>query len=107
MASNHQPTSLRALYSSPDAPTRTFHHDLSSSPVASDPSQKDENVKAKTAYLSELKGLVSTLQDEINAFLTERMEEDKKSAEAQGQKVSDKEAKEEENYGEEVVEDDD
>jgi hypothetical protein len=34
------------------------------------------------------------------------MEEDKKAAEAQGRQLSDKEAKEEENYGEEVVEED-
>jgi hypothetical protein len=46
------------------------------------------------------------LQDEINVFLTERMEEDKKEAEAQGRQLSAKEAKEEENYGEEVVEED-
>lgn len=46
------------------------------------------------------------LQDEINVFLTERMEEDKKSAEAQGSQQLEKEAKEEENYGEEVVEED-
>ncbi|OQE88900.1 hypothetical protein PENNAL_c0015G06887 [Penicillium nalgiovense] len=46
--------------------------------------------------------LVPKLQDQINVLLTERMEEDKKM---QGQ-LSAQEAKEEENYGEEVVEDD-
>ncbi|KAL4892432.1 hypothetical protein BDV59DRAFT_202574 [Aspergillus ambiguus] len=44
--------------------------------------------------------------NDINVFLTAKMEEDKKAAEAEGRKVSEKEAKEEENYGEEVVEED-
>lgn len=56
--------------------------------------------------MSELRDLAPKLQNDINVFLTERMEDDKKTAEAQGQRVSEKEAKEEANYGEEVVEDD-
>ncbi|KAL2703771.1 hypothetical protein AAEP93_004842 [Penicillium crustosum] len=64
--------SLNAVYTSPQS-TETFEHSL-----------------------------VPKLQDQINAFLTERMEEDKQ---VQGQ-ISAQEAKEEENYGEEVVEDD-
>ncbi|RMJ23152.1 hypothetical protein PHISP_05967, partial [Aspergillus sp. HF37] len=51
-----------------------------------------------TAYLAQLGQSTRKLQDDINAFLTERMDEDKKSAE-----VSESEAKEEENYGEENV----
>ncbi|KAL1851579.1 hypothetical protein Plec18167_002721 [Paecilomyces lecythidis] len=95
---------LQAQYSSPHPPTsHTFQHQLSSTLDAS--AAPEEAVKAKSEYLSELKGLVTKLQGEINVFLTERMEEDKKAAEAQGNKESDKEAKEEENYGEEVVED--
>ncbi|PYH31001.1 uncharacterized protein BO87DRAFT_429175 [Aspergillus neoniger CBS 115656] len=81
---------LHAAYVAPDQ-SRTFEHSISS------PLPSADAVPQK---------LVPTLQNDINVFLTERMEEDKKAAEAQGQKVSDKEAKEEENYGEEVVEED-
>ena len=42
------------------------------------------------------------LQDEVNSFLTAKMEEDKALASMVGGKVNDKE--EEENYGEEAVE---
>ncbi|KAL4905156.1 hypothetical protein BDW74DRAFT_178162 [Aspergillus multicolor] len=94
-------TRLSAAYTSPQL-NRTFEHTINS-PA---PSPSDENVKVKVAYLSELRKLVPTLQNDINVFLTERMEEDKKAAEAQGRGLSEKEAKEEENYGEEVVEDD-
>ncbi|KAK1140869.1 hypothetical protein N8T08_009742 [Aspergillus melleus] len=88
---------LRAVYTAPQS-THTFEHHLASSP--------SQDVQAKVTYLSELRKLVPTLQNDINVFLTERMEEDKKLAEAQGQKISAKEAQEEENYGEEVVEED-
>ncbi|OQE36164.1 hypothetical protein PENCOP_c012G01838 [Penicillium coprophilum] len=81
MASN---TSLNAVYTAPQA-TETFEHVFSTT---------TGTLAAKQAHLSELQSLVPKLQDQINVFLTERMEEDKK------------EAKEEENYGEEVVEDD-
>lgn len=97
--------SLRAVYASPQPSTQTFQHQLSSPPLTSDTSSPD-SVKTKVAYLAELRQLVPKLQDEINVFLTERMEEDRKAAEAQGKKGSDKEAKEEENYGEENVEED-
>lgn len=92
---------LHALYTSPQPSIQTqiFQHGLSPAPVPSDTS-------SKVAYLGELRQLVPKLQDEINVFLTERMEEDKKAAEAQGRKESEKEAKEEENYGEENVEED-
>ena len=113
MSTDSNTTTLRAVYTSPQPsiPSQTFQHQLSSPPVntsdtsSSSPSSP-ETVKAKVAYLSELRHLVPRLQDEINVFLTERMEEDKKSAEAQGSRQSEKEAKEEENYGEEVVEED-
>jgi hypothetical protein len=97
--SSDQANCLRAVYSAPQS-TETFEHSISS-PVPS-----SENVQSKVAYLSELRKLVPTLQNDINVFLTERMEEDKKSAEAQGRQLSEKERKEEENYGEEVVEED-
>ncbi|KAL4803173.1 EKC/KEOPS complex, subunit Gon7 [Aspergillus unguis] len=92
---------LQAAYTSPEL-NRAFSHTVN----APAPNPSDENVQAKVAYLSELRKLVPTLQNDINIFLTERMEEDKKAAEAQGRQLSEKEAKEEENYGEEVVEDD-
>jgi hypothetical protein len=95
--------SLQASYSSPHPPTsHTFQRAITSR------LDNDGSVAAKKAYLSELRGLVTELQGEINVFLTERMEEDKKAVGAQGQGVKDSEseAKEEENYGEENVEED-
>lgn len=89
-------TPLQAVYTAPDA-TKSFQHAIPMTSVtASDP------LAAKLAHLRALQSLVPKLQDEVNVYLTARMEEDKK---AQGQ-ASEKEAKEEENYGEEVVEDD-
>ncbi|RWA04927.1 hypothetical protein EKO27_g10179 [Xylaria grammica] len=79
-------------------------------------------VAAKTAYLSSLRAATTALQDQINAALTARMEQDVRDAATaaagpgakgaptttttQGGAVID-EADEEENYGEEVPEDDD
>lgn len=105
MASSQSTTTLRAVYTSPQPAnqTKTFQHELPSIPVVSDPAFP-EAIKAKSAYLASLRQLVPKLQDEVNVFLTERMEEDKKTAEVQGTKQSEKEAKEEENYGEENVE---
>ncbi|PYI09883.1 hypothetical protein BO78DRAFT_394736 [Aspergillus sclerotiicarbonarius CBS 121057] len=91
--------SLRAVYSAPQQ-SHTFEHTITSPFPSID-------VPAKVTYLAELRKLVPTIQNDINVFLTERMEDDKKAAEAQGRQVSDKEAKEEENYGEEVVEEED
>ncbi|CAF9926842.1 MAG: hypothetical protein HETSPECPRED_006433 [Heterodermia speciosa] len=98
MASNPQeenkaPT-LKADYTSPNA-SKTFEYSL--------PATDTTTTEGKTAYLSALQGSVTKLQAEINAFLTEKMEEDKVLASMAGQKVDDK--KEEENYGEEGVED--
>ncbi|PLB42712.1 uncharacterized protein BDW47DRAFT_97726 [Aspergillus candidus] len=96
-------TPLRAVYTSPQS-THSFQHTITAPlPLSDTPSP--ENVKTKVAYLSELRKLVPALQDDMNVFLTAQMEEEKKAAEAEGRKVSDKEAKEEETYGEEVVED--
>ncbi|KAJ6010428.1 EKC/KEOPS complex subunit Gon7 [Penicillium sp. IBT 35674x] len=89
-------TPLQAVYTAPDA-TKSFQHAIPmTSGTAADP------LATKLTHLRALQSLVPKLQDEINVYLTARMEEDKK---AQGQ-TSEKEAKEEENYGEEVVEDD-
>jgi len=64
----------------------------------------------RTAYLGSLRQATAELQDRINTDLTARMEEDKvREAEgkAGGAKVNGAvdEAKEEDNYGEEVEED--
>ncbi|CAI7618774.1 unnamed protein product [Penicillium manginii] len=68
---------LHAVYTAPDTDPKTFSHEFPSTDVPK-------------------------IQDEINVYLTARMEEDKK---AQGT-VSEKEAKEEDYYGEELVEED-
>lgn len=93
-STNPQNITLSGAYSSPDS-TRSFEHPISS-PL---PSDTKDQTNAKIADLAELKEQVPKLQNDINVFLTARMEEDKKSAE-----VSEKEKKEEENYGEENVE---
>lgn len=90
----NSPLNLQAVYTAPDT-TKVFTHEI---PAAS----STDSFAAKQSHLTTLQSLVPKLQEEINVFLTERMEEDKK---AQGA-ISEKEAREEENYGEEVVEDD-
>ena len=87
---------LTADYASPTT-TKTFTHPL---PAASKISNTDE----KTNYLSALRKSVVRLQEDVNNFLTTKMEEDKALAASAGVKVDDK--AEEENYGEEKVEDD-
>ncbi|KAH8899484.1 hypothetical protein GQ53DRAFT_816618 [Thozetella sp. PMI_491] len=64
----------------------------------------DAGVEAKIKYLKNLREAVISSQEEINRNLTARMEEDK-ARETQGPKTVVDEAKEEENYGEEVQED--
>ena len=86
---------LSAEYTSPQA-SHSFNQNLTTSPTPG-------STKAKTAYLSELRGAVTKLQSEVNTFLTQKMEEDKANAAGEGGKADEKE---EENYGEEVVEDD-
>lgn len=84
---------LQAVYTAPDA-TKTFQHAV--------PATLQPTPEAKQAHLTALQSLVPKLQEEINVYLTERMEEDKQG---QGQ-LSANDAKEEENYGEELVEED-
>jgi hypothetical protein len=71
----------------------------------------DGTVESKSKFLGDLRQAVVSAQEHINTELTARMEEDKaregSSAGTNGGKVSVDEAKEEENYGEEVQEDDD
>jgi len=98
---------LKAVYASLHSPTsHTFHHPVSSSLRAAT-SSGEEATRTKTAYLAELKGLVTEMQGEINLLLTERMEEDKKALAVLGStQDAEQEAKEEANYGEEAMEDD-
>ena len=91
-------TNLTANYASPSG-THTFSHTL--------PSSSATNVTEKTAYLSTLRSKSAELQSEINAFLTQKMEEDVKAAEGRPSKRSKKEEREEEMYGEEDPEADD
>jgi hypothetical protein len=69
-------------------------------------SARTDSKTAKTAYLSELRAAVGTLQHQINVFLTARMEEDRlRDGDLEG--GGERERREEENYGEEVVDDED
>lgn len=97
-------TVLSATYSSPN--DESFHHEASLPAVgsASDPA-------SKSAYLASLRQAVETAQADINRELTKRME-DEKARDAAANSTGGKanavdEAKEEENYGEEIPEDDD
>lgn len=86
---------LNADYAAP-ALIKEFRHPLPSSSVS--------NTEEKTQYLSTLRDSVVKLQDEINIFLTSKMEEDKVSAIDAGKRINEK--TEEENYGEEQVDED-
>lgn len=88
-------TTLRAEYQASTG-SKTFTHTL--------PSAVATSTTEKSAYLSALRGLVVQTQEEVNAFLTAKMEEDKTVASTAGVKADEKKA--EENYGEEVVEED-
>jgi hypothetical protein len=95
-----QPT-LSGTYTSPTNAPFTIALPISA-PIDS------TTVESKTKYLSELRQSVISLQDQVNKELTARMEEDKarEAAASNGTKIVDDE-KEEENYGEEVVEEED
>ncbi len=107
MPSPPQPI-LSATYTSPSS-TKTFTHPISAAlPSPETPTA----VQDKVAYLAELRGSTKQLQEEINVFLTQKMEEDKKATadvagvegpQEEGGKKKD-ELMEEENYGEEEVE---
>lgn len=86
-----QSTQLTADYAGPSG-THAFSHNL--------PTPSANNVTDKTAYLGALRSKSTGLQGEVNAFLTQKMEDDVKAAEGAG-KRSKKEEREEEMYGEE------
>jgi Gon7 family len=99
MATDHK-QAISASYASPRPPTsQIFRHKIATV------LDQEGSVANKKEYLTELRGLVTLVQAEINIFLTERMEEDKQR-EGGGSKDAEQEA-EEQNYGEENVEDDD
>ncbi|MCJ1232671.1 hypothetical protein MMC14_000624 [Varicellaria rhodocarpa] len=87
---------LRASYASPKD-THQFELQL---PRLS----QQVSTQEKTDYLSSLRSAVVNLQDEVNQFLTAKMQGDNMLALNESGKVDDK--TEEENYGEEVVEED-
>lgn len=81
--------------------TKEFQQTLPATPAPS-------NTPQKTAYLIGLRKAAAQMQDDINAFLTLQMEQDKAAAAAsgaEGAKARVDEDKEEENYGEEVDDD--
>jgi hypothetical protein len=80
-------SNLSADYASPSG-TQNFSAQL---PVVSLSSSTSDRV----AYFGDLQANLKTLQSDINTFLTQKMADDKAG-----------DAKEEENYGEEVVEED-
>lgn len=89
--SSSPPAIANAVYTSPLAPpsnTQTFTYNL---PEAATDSQR----------LHSLKDAIETMQADVNTYLTERMEEEKKIEEAQGKKVVEID---EQNWGEEPAE---
>ncbi|KAF2497936.1 hypothetical protein BU16DRAFT_559658 [Lophium mytilinum] len=86
---------LTAHYAAPALETRKFTSPLPTLPPS--PTTSD-----RTAFLEVLQKGVVGLQLDINEFLTKKMDEDNKAS----GKLAAEEAKEEENYGEEVVEED-
>ncbi|KAI9791853.1 MAG: hypothetical protein M1816_003398 [Peltula sp. TS41687] len=107
--STSNPPQLTAIYRS-SKDTKEFQRSIEGAATAS----SEPTTKEKTAYLSGLRSSVTAMQDEINVYLTQKMEEDKASGEKSGvggtsqsgrNAVTD-EIKEEDLYGEELVEDD-
>jgi hypothetical protein len=83
---------LSATYNAPAEEPQAFQHGL---PDRSENPSTDE----KTAYLAALRSSVTQIQADVNVFLTKKMEEDN----AKSGKGTINDEKEEENYGEEVV----
>lgn len=96
---------LLATYSSPNNEKFEHVHKLPTPPAS-------DKVNERTAYLGALRKATGEMQERVNKELTARMEEDKvrEAESADGSKVHGgviDEAKEEDNYGEEVVEEED
>ncbi|KAF2848737.1 hypothetical protein T440DRAFT_145541 [Plenodomus tracheiphilus IPT5] len=85
-------TTLKATYtSSPTDPPQTF-----SSPLPALASSSPPTTTARTAYLADLQTNLRALQATLNTFLTQKMADDKAADDA----------RDEETYGEEVVDED-
>ncbi|KAM5467067.1 hypothetical protein MauCBS54593_005687 [Microsporum audouinii] len=98
---------LKAVYQSPRTPEETTAppaHLFSQRLSTSLPPSGEYSLAERTAYLAELRTSIVSLQADVNAFLTEKMEDDKLREQGSGT-TDDK--KEEDNYGEEVVNDED
>ncbi|CAK7245210.1 MAG: hypothetical protein STHCBS139747_006783 [Sporothrix thermara] len=94
------PPVLKAAYSAPDHESFTARQELAT------PASATANISTadKTAFLSALRTAVAGVQDEVNRELTARMVLD---AQASTQAAADAAAqKEEQNYGEEVMDED-
>ncbi|KAJ9657161.1 hypothetical protein H2198_004519 [Neophaeococcomyces mojaviensis] len=92
--------SVKVYYSSPSG-TQTISHSLAS--------PQPTDTKSKITYLNELRSSTKRMQEDINAFLTAKMGEDKAQAAASGTNAKinkSRDEEEEENYGEEKVEED-
>ena len=87
---------LKATYTAPEAEGESFKQPL---PACT----KDASTEERTSYLTSLRTSITDMQDAINVFLTKKMEEDAAKA---GASSAATDAKEEENYGEENVEED-
>ena len=103
-------TTLTAVYKSHSG-DKVFSHDITATGELGQVSEHSDQVqfsKAKTVHLSELRSSVKNMQREINAFLTAKMEEDKKDTSNGGAHTNGKgmDEVEEEKYGEEDVEED-
>lgn len=86
------------------SPTSTSPHTITSTPLPSLSSSSPPSTSDRTAYLDGLSASIIQLQANVNTFLTQKMEEDKAAAEKEGKASKVDDEKEEENYGEEVVE---
>jgi hypothetical protein len=80
---------LTATYASPTSSSHTFASELPT--LSSPPSTAD-----RVAYLAELASALKNMQKDVNEFLTQKMADDKAADDA----------KDEETYGEEIVDDD-
>ncbi|KAL8380964.1 hypothetical protein RB595_005320 [Gaeumannomyces hyphopodioides] len=93
---------VSATYKSPTNEPFTATNDITTAtPIPS----STLSLEDKTKFLQDLRASVSVVQEQVNKELTRRMDEDKVREATAGNPVD--EAKEEQNYGEEVVDEDD
>ena len=109
-SSTDRTPTLTAVYKSSTAASRTFTEDIpvtlpkASTPLPEEGRQLASTTDAKTVHLSALRSAVKRLQDDVNGFLTARMEADKTSAtDGQDTKLEGARDEEEDNNGEEVA----